>query len=80
MVMEHGESNKAGFAHEVKAKTESRPKDVPHGDTEMAVANACPQLTVLRWWDRKPSSFSPRAAVESLRRVVSMLSWLGCAI
>jgi len=48
------QTNKAGFSPDVKAETESRPKGVPRGDTKMAVAKAFPQLTVLRWWDRKP--------------------------
>jgi hypothetical protein len=48
------QTNKAGFPPEVKAETESRPKGIPRGDIKMAVAKACPQLTVLRWWDRRP--------------------------
>jgi hypothetical protein len=48
------QTNKAGFSPEVKAEIKSRPKDVPRGDTKMVVAKACPQLTVLRWLDRKP--------------------------
>ncbi|GMF15293.1 unnamed protein product [Phytophthora fragariaefolia] len=43
------QTNEAGYPQKVKAETETRPKGVPCGDTKLAIAKACLELTLLRW-------------------------------
>lgn len=49
--------DKVGYPQQIVEKNRDRPKSIPHGTTRMAVAKACPLMTALVWWDRKPVQF-----------------------
>ncbi|KAG3169343.1 hypothetical protein C6341_g11104 [Phytophthora cactorum] len=48
------QTNKKGFPPALITKDTTRPADVARGSATVAVAKSCPQLQVLRWWDRLP--------------------------
>ncbi|ETN02644.1 hypothetical protein PPTG_16248 [Phytophthora nicotianae INRA-310] len=49
--------DRVGYPQEIVERSRDRPKGVPHGTVQVAVAKICPQMTGLVWWDRKPVQF-----------------------